>query len=103
MDCKPACRPVGLPFVSSHAHRGAVVLFSAERPWSSCPGRHPMVPDQRFSGGCAAVTGSGSGLLLWSPPSERSRGSGVTRAKERPKEVTFHLDELLESRGLTLT
>jgi putative transcriptional regulator len=29
----------------------------------------------------------------------------VTRAKERdkPKEVNFHLDELLESRGLTLT
>jgi putative transcriptional regulator len=29
----------------------------------------------------------------------------VTRAKERdrPKQVTFHLDELLESRGLTLT
>jgi putative transcriptional regulator len=29
----------------------------------------------------------------------------VTRAKERdkPKHVTFHLDELLESRGLTLT
>ena len=27
----------------------------------------------------------------------------MTRAKERPKEVTFHLDELLESRGLTLT
>jgi putative transcriptional regulator len=29
----------------------------------------------------------------------------VTRPKERnkPREVTFHLDELLESRGLTLT
>jgi putative transcriptional regulator len=29
----------------------------------------------------------------------------VTRAKERDKtkEITFHLDELLESRGLTLT
>jgi putative transcriptional regulator len=29
----------------------------------------------------------------------------VTRAKERsrPRQVTFHLDELLESRGLTLT
>jgi putative transcriptional regulator len=29
----------------------------------------------------------------------------VTRAKERNrlKEITFHLDELLESRGLTLT
>lgn len=29
----------------------------------------------------------------------------MTRAKERvkPKRVTFHLDELLESRGLTLT
>ena len=29
----------------------------------------------------------------------------MTRAKERnkPKQVTFHLDELLESRGLTLT
>jgi putative transcriptional regulator len=29
----------------------------------------------------------------------------VTRAKDRgkPKQVTFHLDELLESRGLTLT
>ena len=27
----------------------------------------------------------------------------MTRAKERTKEVTFHLDELLESRGLTLT
>jgi putative transcriptional regulator len=29
----------------------------------------------------------------------------VTRAKERgrPKHVTFHLDEMLESRGLTLT
>jgi putative transcriptional regulator len=29
----------------------------------------------------------------------------VTRAKGRgkPKQVTFHLDELLESRGLTLT
>jgi len=27
----------------------------------------------------------------------------VTRAKERTKEVTFHLDDLLESRGLTLT
>lgn len=29
----------------------------------------------------------------------------MTRAKERakPRQVTFHLDELLESRGLTLT
>jgi putative transcriptional regulator len=29
----------------------------------------------------------------------------VTRVKDRnkPREVTFHLDELLESRGLTLT
>lgn len=29
----------------------------------------------------------------------------MTRAKERdtPKQITFHLDELLESRGLTLT
>ncbi len=26
-----------------------------------------------------------------------------TKERDRPKEVTFHLDELLESRGLTLT
>ncbi len=27
----------------------------------------------------------------------------MTRAKDRLKEITFHLDEQLESRGLTLT
>src|SRR5262245_27173353 len=64
-----------------------------------------MVSNQRLPGSLAAVAHPGSGLLLWSPASEGRGGFGVTRAKDRdrPKQVTFHLDELLESRGLTLT
>src|SRR5262245_32760841 len=109
MDGRPSRRPVGLPCISAHAHRRTVGVYGAakcaQQLFSTYRRSYSLVPDQRLSGRRAAVAYPGAGLLLWSPASERRRGSGVTRARERNrlKQITFHLDELLESRGLTLT
>src|SRR5215510_11569389 len=105
MDCRPLRRSVAVPFTSPYAHRRTVVLFGAEQLWSSCWRRYSVVSDERFSGSRSAVTYLVSSVFLWCPTSEGRRGLGVTRAKEREKtkQVTFHLDDLLESRGLTLT
>src|ERR1043166_4710203 len=109
MDGRPPRLIVGLSFISPLAHRRTLGLYGAakcsQQPRWTCRRRHPVVPDQRLSGRRAAAAYPGSGLLLWSAASEGRRGISVTRTKEREKtkQITFHLDELLESSGLTLT